>query len=244
MTPTRRAIAYLRVSTQEQAETKNGLEAQETEIEAFATRLRFDLAASHIDAGISGAAPISERRALLGALNDLRRGDVLIVAKLDRLSRAGELETAIIEELVSRRGARILSAAGEGTDDDTPSGELLRTLMKAFSRHERALIASRTKAALAAKKARGERIGAEPYGRDQDERQVLALIEECREAGFSLPEIARELNAKKFTTRAGTPWKWEYVRSILKTRRGQRSKKTARSSRARRAALEALAVTR
>jgi DNA invertase Pin-like site-specific DNA recombinase len=244
MTPTARAIGYLRVSTQEQAETKNGLEAQQTAIQAFCARQRLDLAATHIDAGISGAAPINERRALLAALNDLRRGDVLIVAKLDRLSRAGELETAIIEELVTRRGAKILSAAGEGTDDDTPSGELLRTLMKAFSRHERALIASRTKAALAAKKARGERVGAAPYGRDDSERQVLALIDECRAAGYSLPEITRELNAKKFTTRAGTAWKWEYVRSILKTCAGRQTKKTAKTSRARRAALEALAASR
>lgn len=237
-----RAIAYLRVSTAEQAETRNGLDAQQAAIESFAGRQGFTIAAMHTDAGVSGAAPITERTGLLAAIAALRRGDALIVAKLDRLSRAGELETAIVDELITRRGARILSAAGEGTDDASPTGQLLRDIVKAFSRHERALIASRTSAALQAKKARGERVGALPYGQTDEERRALAIIDDCRAAGFSLPDIARELNQQGYTTRTGSPWRWEYVRSLLKTREGKsRAAKSSKQSRARRAAIDAIA---
>jgi DNA invertase Pin-like site-specific DNA recombinase len=236
-----RAVAYLRVSTAEQAETRNGLDAQRAAILTFAARAGFAVTDTLIDAGISGAAPISERTGLTTAINTLRRGDVLIVAKLDRLSRAGELETAIVDELIARRGARILSAAGEGTDDASPTGQLLRDIVKAFSRHERALIASRTSAALQAKKARGERVGALPYGQNDEERRALAIIDDCHTAGYSLPDTARELNAQGCKTRSGTPWRWEYVRSVLNTRAGaSRNTRGGKQARATRAAIEAI----
>ena len=51
----------------------------------------------------------------------------------------------------------------------------------------------------------------------EKERKTLRLMLECREAGYSLRETSSELNRKGLTTRAGRPWRFEYIRSILRT---------------------------
>jgi recombinase len=93
---------------------------------------------------------------------------------------------------------------------------------------EREAIGERTSAALSAKRARGERAGAIPYGYrlkadkrtltpKEIERRILRLMVECRQAGYSLRDTADELNRKGLTTRAGQPWRFEYVRSAMRT---------------------------
>ena len=52
---------------------------------------------------------------------------------------------------------------------------------------------------------------------NEKERRPIRLMLECREAGFSLRDTASELNRKGLSTRAGQPWRFEYVRSALKT---------------------------
>ena len=111
------------------------------------------------------ASPWPRRTVLLDALAALARGDILLVAKRDRLSRGDMMTTAMIEAAVERAGARIVSAAGEGTESDDPASVLMRRIVDAFGEYERLLIKARTRAALLAKKARGERYGQVPYGR-------------------------------------------------------------------------------
>src|SRR5262249_60100692 len=91
-------------------------------------------------------------------------GVALWAARRARSARAAPLSPAMIEAAVRRRGARILSAAGEGTDDDDPASILMRRMIDAFAEYERLIIAGRTRAALRAKVARGERAGQVPYG--------------------------------------------------------------------------------
>ena len=136
------------------------MDAQQSAIEACAARLGLVLATISTDAGVSGGLPLEKRPALLQAVGGLRRGDALIVAKRDRLGR-DVLHVAMTQRLVERKGARIVSAAGEGSDDDTPTSRLMRQIIDAFAEYERAVIGMRTSAALQAKKARGER--AEPF---------------------------------------------------------------------------------
>lgn len=222
-----RAIGYCRVSTDMQRESGLGLEAQRASIEQAAARLRLPLADVFTDAGLSGSLSIDARPALADALNGLRRGDVLIVAKRDRLARDAFL-SVLIEREAAKKGARIQSAAGEGTDTDDPSAVFTRRILDAVSELERALTAARTRAALRAKRARGERAGCLPYGYRVNgdgrtlhpyppEQEILAMIHECRAAGYPLRGIARELNRAGFTTRAGRPWKYQLVAGILET---------------------------
>ena len=119
-------MGYLRGSTRDQADSGLGLEAQQAAIEAAAVRLGVPVVQTFTDAGVSGGLALEHRPALIAAVDMVGVGDVLMVAKRDRLGR-DVLNVAMIERLVERRGARVYSAAGEGTDDDGPTGRLMRT---------------------------------------------------------------------------------------------------------------------
>jgi DNA invertase Pin-like site-specific DNA recombinase len=131
----------------------------------------------------------------------LRRGDVLLVAKRDRLAR-DVIAVAMIERLIGKRGARVVSAAGEGSENDDPASVLMRRLIDSFAEYERLIISSRTRAALAAKRRRNERVsGIVPFGyrlgadkrtlvADDEEQATLAAVRALRGAGASLREVA------------------------------------------------------
>jgi DNA invertase Pin-like site-specific DNA recombinase len=222
-----RAVGYARVSTDQQTESGLGLEAQEAAIRVAASRLRLDLVRLFVDGGTSGKLAIEDRPVLLDAVGTLRRGDVLLVAKRDRLGR-DVIAVALIERLISKRGARVVSAAGEGTDSDDPTAMLMRRMIDAFSEYERLLIGARTRSALAAKRRRGERVsGIIPFGFQlaadnrslepvAGEQRALAKIQGLRRAGRSLRSIADALNVAGEVTRAGTAWRFEYVRNLVR----------------------------
>ena len=227
MRTTSRAIGYRRVSTAEQAGSGLGLDAQQAAIAAGAARLGLPLADTFTDAGISGGLPLEQRPALLAALDALGKGDVLIVAKRDRLGR-DMLNVAMFERLAERKGARIVSAAGEGTDTNDPTSRLMRQIVDCFAEYERAIIRARTRAALAVKKARGERVGGIPFGSqlaadgrtlepDADEQRALGLLRELRAAGYTFRAVADELNRQGFRSRTGGPWVRQSVHMLART---------------------------
>jgi DNA invertase Pin-like site-specific DNA recombinase len=205
-----RCIGYLRVSTESQADSGLGLEAQQAAIEAAALRLGLTLEQTFTDT-VSGGLALEYRPALLSAIEAIRAGDVFLVAKRDRLGR-DVLNVAMIERLVERRGARVCSAAGEGTDDDGPTGQLMRTIVDAFAQYERALIRARTRAAMAAARKRGQRIGTVPWGQ---QRAVLAEIHRLRNRGYALFSIAEELNDRGLSNRQGRPWLANFIGQLL-----------------------------
>ena len=215
-----------RVSTDEQQESGLGLEAQLAACQALAQRNGWEIVLV-LEDGMSGGLPLAKRTTLLDALTALAKGDILLVAKRDRLSRGDMMTTAMIEAAVQRAGARIASAAGEGTESDDPASVLMRRIVDAFGEYERLLIKARTRAALLAKKARGERYGQVPYGRrlagdgvrlepDRDEAAAIALIIELRAARTSLRDIAGELDRRGIPTKSGRPWKHSTVHDLLK----------------------------
>ena len=218
-------LAYLRVSTQDQVESGAGLAAQLDACRRLTEGQADDLVAVFEDQGISGAKGLEARPGLLDAIATLGRGDVLVVAKRDRLGR-DPIKVAMIESAVARKGARIVSAAGEGTDGDDPASVLMRRMVDAFAEYERLLIGARTKAALGAKKARGERTGSVPYGYSlaadgvhllsiPDEQEVIAEARRLHGAGQSLRAIARELERRGFVSRAGKVFLAEQVKRLL-----------------------------
>jgi site-specific DNA recombinase len=207
------AVIYLRVSTDEQADSGAGLAAQEDACRAWCAANGATVGAVHTDAGISGGASLEKRPGLLAALADLGKGSALVVAKRDRVAR-DVLVSAMVEAAADRSGARVVSAAGEGTEDDGPTGLLMRRIVDAFAEYERAVISTRTRSALAAKKARGERVGHVPYGQrdggdgrlvpDPLEQEMLTVIGELRADGVTWRAIADRLGARG--TRHGRRW--------------------------------------
>ena len=146
------------------------------------------------DESVSGAAGLDKRPRLLDAIAELGQGDVLLVAKRDRIAR-DPIVCAMIEAVVSRKGARIVSAAGEGTEGDNPTDVLMRRIVDAFAEYERLLIAARTRAAMQAKARRGERCGTIRFGFDlgadgtklvanDAEQRAVGIIREMRTPGI------------------------------------------------------------
>lgn len=212
--------AYLRVSTEQQTQSGAGLDAQED----ACRRAAGTLAGVYQDEGVSGKTGLDKRPALLNAIAELAKGDVLIVAKRDRLGR-DPLVVAMIESAVQRKGARIVSAAGEGTDSDAPTDILMRRMVDAFAEYERLIIGARTKAALQAKKARGERVGSIPYGYrladsghgltpDATEQEILAQVRQLQAEGLSLRAIASRIKSAGYRSR-GNDWHPQTIKNIL-----------------------------
>lgn len=208
----RTAVAYLRVSTDEQ---HLGPDAQRAAITAWATREGVSVVAWCCDAGVSGASAIADRPELLAALAALREhgAGVLAVAKRDRLAR-DVMAAAMIDRMVVDAGARVVSAAGEGTDSDDPSSMLMRRMVDAFAEYERALIAARTRAALAVKRSRGEATSHAPFGfravdgvlvADEAEQAVIAQVRVARARGMTVRAICDELRAAGIVSRKGKP---------------------------------------
>lgn len=149
-----------------------------------------------------------------------------MVAKRDRLGR-DPIVTAMIESAIARKKARVVSAAGEGTDGDSPSDVLMRRMIDAFAEYERLIIKARTSSALQAKKTRNERVGSIPYGfrlsgdgvhieENPAEQEVITEIRRLGTAGLNLPAICRELERKGFTTRTGKAFLPVQVQRVLK----------------------------
>lgn len=217
------AVAYLRVSTEKQ---ELGPDAQRAAIETWAAREGVSVVAWYVDQGVSGASPIAERPALLAALTALRGhgAGVLAVAKRDRIAR-DVVVAASVESAAASAGARLASADGM-SDAAGPEGALMRGIVDVFASYERGLIRARTKAALAAKAAKGERVGKVPYGfrvaadgvrieADEAEQGVLTAVRELRAAGLSQRAIVAALAARGLVSRAGRPFSQTQVARIL-----------------------------
>lgn len=206
-------VILTRCSTEEQKDTRNGLNAQMDSCHAWVRSSGGTVIGTFSDEGVSGAADLSKRVGLMAAINALGNGDVLLVAKRDRLGR-DPMVLAMIERLVAKAGARIISAAGEGTEGDDPSQILMRRMIDAFSEYERLILKARTKAALKAKKQRGERTGSVPYGfslspdgktltPNAAEQEVILEARKLRAGGMTLQGVAKTLADKGFRARSG-----------------------------------------
>lgn len=217
------AVAYTRASTDKQDLSP---EAQVAAMNAWAAREGATILSVHTDADVSGSKGLDKRPGLLAAIAALPIGGILLVAKRDRLARGDVMLVAMIESAVQRKKGRIVSAAGEGTDDDDPGSILMRRMIDAFAEYERLIIGCRTKAALAVKKRRGECVGSIPYGfrlapdgvmlePDPGEQRMVEEAKRLHAAGvYSLREIGRVLAGAGFKPR-NAKWHPQVVKSIL-----------------------------
>ena len=222
------AVGYVRASKDDQKLTPD---AQRASIEAWAKRNGVSVVAWHVDMDVCSVTEAADRPGLAAALASLRglNAGVLAVAKRDRVGRDVVL-VASIERAAASQGARIMSAAGEGTEGaNDPSAMLMRGVVDLFAAHELQMIRSRTRAALAVKKARGERTGNLPYGfrlaadgvhvePHEGEQSVIARIRQARTDGLSLREIVAELSRAGVLGRTGRPLAITQVANVVNAR--------------------------
>lgn len=206
-------VIYLRVSTEEQNKSGLGLDAQRHACMQWIENNGGGQIVEYIDV-VTGTdkkrKELEQRPQLLEALSELEKGDVLIVHKRERMGRDPYVN-CMIERIIEKKNAKLISAIGE-MDGDEPHDILMRRIMDAFAEYEALIISTRTKAALARKKAKGERVGHVPYGyRLTETGQIIVCKEEAEilkqmytyrvNHRLSFREIATRLNNAGYRNR-------------------------------------------
>jgi DNA invertase Pin-like site-specific DNA recombinase len=200
-------FAYSRVSTEEQADSRNGLEAQRSAIDAEAKRRGWTVE-HYADEGASGKYINGNLREVL-CLLARGQGDGRIVAKLDRLARSVIHAANIIQD--ARDQGWSLVVLDINLDLSTAAGRMMARMVVNFAEYERELISERTKAGLAAKKRRGEPIGRPRLAKPGVVRRIVL----DRNSGLSFAKIATALEAEAILSPAGRPnWQPSTVRRI------------------------------
>jgi len=194
-----RAIGYVRVSTDKQADHGVSLEAQEAKIRAMATVQGAEIIELIVDGGESAKDLNRPGMDRLLMLVDERKVDTVIIAKLDRLTRSVK-DLAELLERFQRRGVSLVSVA-ESLDTGSAAGRLVINIMTAVSQWEREAIGERTRDAMQHKKSTGRCVGNIAYGYrlaadgehiepEPTEQAALAQILALRGQGRSLRQIA------------------------------------------------------
>lgn len=221
------AVAYVRVSTQDQADSGLGMEAQKARIAAYCTAQGWTLEEVFTDAGVS--AKTLDRPGLKDALDALRPGRVLVALKLDRLTRTAR----DLDDLT----ARVLQTGGQWAtvegqyDTGSAMGRFMLDLVARLAQMEREVTAERTSAALQAKRSRRERLGTTPLGyrtvetaegrrveADAEGQETVRMARALFNAGKSYRAIAAELTAAGRPTKRGGAWHPETVRYMVRER--------------------------
>ena len=203
-------IGYLRVSTEEQANSGLGLEAQRDTIQRYADAHGWDVI-WYADEGLS--AKSLDRAQLQAALARLhvipRRRDVagIVVAKLDRLSRSVHDFSGILKLAAARKWSVV--AIDLGVDTSTPTGKLVANVMMSVAEWEREVIGERTSVAMQAAKRQGRHMGRVSTLPQATGDRLLAL-----RATHTLAGTAVQLNAEGIPTATGTPWSANTVSKV------------------------------
>ena len=222
-----KTIAYVRVSTEDQATSGQSLEAQRAKLEAYCDLYDLDLVEVIVDAGES--AKSLKRPGLQRALAMLRNGDAdgLLITKLDRLTRSVADWQILIQDYFGEKAGRELFSVSDSIDTRTAAGRLVLNVLLSVSEWERQAIGERTKAVLQHKISNGERCGKVRFGFDlaadgrtlvpnADETEAIEIMRELRAAGESYRKIACELGRRGIKSKEGRKtWSHTAVAGIL-----------------------------
>lgn len=218
-----KAVGYIRVSTQMQAQEGVSMDMQRAKIEQWAALNDAELLGLFADNGISGKT--AEREGLQAALALAKRNKAaLVVFSLSRLSRSTKDTLTIAEQL--EKGGCDLVVLNEKIDTTTPSGRMVFRMLAAMNEFEREQIGQRFKEVLAHKRQKGERFSRfAPMGYSLEgdqlvpvaaEQEILGMVADLRKAGMSLREISAALAERGAFNRKGQPFAAKVVRSMLK----------------------------
>jgi DNA invertase Pin-like site-specific DNA recombinase len=220
-----KAVAYRRVSTEEQVRDGVSLEAQETKIRAWANLNGYSHIEIFTDAGVSGST-MERRDGLQAALESISGGDALVVYSLSRLARSTK-DTLDIAEYLVNKNADLVSLS-EKIDTSTAAGKMVFRMLAVLNEFERDQISERTRNALAHKKSKGERVGSIRYGyclsddgktlvENPVEQKAIRIAQKCHESGMSFGGTARMLTKKGIKTRTQRDFQPVQVMRIIQS---------------------------
>jgi DNA invertase Pin-like site-specific DNA recombinase len=219
------AISYIRVSSEERADSGLGLAAQRQRIAAYYTMKGLHLAEVFEDPGVSAGKPLASRPAGSKLLAAARKGKaVVVVAKLDRLFCSVADAANVIDDF-DKKGIQ-LAAIAESFDMTSPYGRAMAQMASVFAELERAMIRERTRSAMSVKRSRGERIsGHAPFSWDfgpgkhlvenASEQNIIARMRRMRAEGPSYRGIAVRLDSEGIRPERGKRWVHTTVKTIL-----------------------------
>lgn len=219
-----KTVGYIRVSTEEQADSGLSLKHQRSKIVAYAHAADLELLEIFEDAGKS--AKDLKRPGIQAALREVGEGRAraLVVLKLDRLTRSVK-DLGHLVEFFDKTKA-VLISVHDSINTSTAGGRLVLNVLGSIAQWEREAIGERTAAALAVKVAQGEKIGGTvPYGFDVDEtgkllpnpkeQEALALIRRWGKTRIPLREIGRRLLTRGFPPKVSPTWHPQVIKQIL-----------------------------
>jgi site-specific DNA recombinase len=205
-----KAIAYIRVSTDKQADKGHSLLAQQEKVNAYASLYDLDIIDYVIE---TGSAKNLNRDGLQGALAQIKAGqaDALIVVKLDRLTRSVADLGYLVETYFSKAG---LLSVSEQIDTRSASGRLVLNVLASVSQWEREALVERTTAVKQSMKANGLYCGGlVPYGQmlvsgqlvtNPQEQAIITRAKALKSEGHSLRAIATMFSQEGLKTRKDT----------------------------------------
>lgn len=209
------AVIYLRVSSDGQAASGLGREAQEAACRALAARQGWPVASVHVDDGLSGALPIERRPGLLAAVQACREhgASAFVVYSVSRAARS----VPELYRLVDPHGPHgvPLVSVSEPIDMSTAAGRMMLGVLAAFAAFESDLASERTVAALSAARARGTKLGAPKLLATPAMASALARAHELRASGLSLRDVVARLNEEGVRAAKGGVWHEKTLRAAL-----------------------------
>ena len=218
-----KAIGYIRVSTEEQAREGVSLDNQRKRIEAFCVAKDWSLGRIYADEGISGSS--LKRDSVQELISDCKKGvfDVVVIYKLDRLTRSVKDLGQLIDLFDKSNIA--FSSVSDNFDTTTANGKLVLHILGSVAQWERDIISERTRDALAHKKAELEIYSPLPLGFEAGEdgrlienEKELAIVKQIRilhKRGLSYQKIADKLNGAGLKTKKSRIWRKGTVYKVL-----------------------------
>jgi len=222
--PKTKTVAYIRVSSIDQADNGHSLAAQREKVEGYAKLHDLDLVAVIEDGGVS--AKTLDRPGLKRALAMLDRGDAsaLLVCKLDRLTRRVADLGKLIDGYFGEKGKAALMSVADHIDTRSAAGRLVLNVLASVSQWEREIIVERTTDAMQHLKAGGkvycrplmgfDAVGGKLVANDA-EQALIGRMKAMRADGMSFARIADRLNLDRVPTKRGGTWASMTVKKIL-----------------------------
>lgn len=226
-------VAYLRVSTAEQAERELSLPAQRRAVQEYAARNGHEIAREYLEAGCSGTS--ANRKAFRQMLEDVFRpgSDVgtVVVHHTSRFTR-NATEARVVKEKFRREGVRVVAVCQETNDD--PVGQLIEGIFECIDQYESEVNGMRTSAAMREAVRQGYFPGAgTPFGfaikkveirpnvfssmlvRDDNEAAIVRQLFQLYVAGNGAKSVAKALNERGCFYRRGSSWTKDLVLHVL-----------------------------
>jgi len=214
---------YTRFSPRRKAEDCLSCETQEQLCREYAEKKGYQVIEVYSDENMSGKD--LDRPGLQDVLADLKRGEILLVYKRDRLARDLMISEFLRRDILKKK-AQIECVDGLNMDETDPTAVFICQIMDAFAEYERKLIAIRTSHAMRRHQKNGRKMSSQaPYGfiidgdsliPQEDEQKVIKMITSMSESGISQRKIVKYLNENFKEAARGKEWRLVTVQRIIK----------------------------